>query len=101
MIKIITTTDKITVIGHASNSVETLTKDEVECCAAVTASIQTVLFGLNELTDNAVPYELEKGYFSIEKSYLDADGSLLIGSLEIALQAISEVYPEQVTFKEL
>lgn len=94
MIVINKTDASLSVRGHAAGRDVKPSAETMQACAAVTAVVQTTLFGIIELVGDHPNYVLAKGCFVLELSGLSEKSMLLVDTFLIGVSRMAEVYPE-------
>lgn len=91
---IVVTVDKehITVLGHSGYAEEG--KDIV--CSAVSALFQTLVFSIEELTEDSVRYEIQPGNSIAEYGNLSEKGRLLVDSFLLGIETMMNGYPDYI-----
>lgn len=96
MITINRTKDTIEINGHANYADEG--KDIV--CASISVLAQTLVASVEELTEDVIEYELEKGHIKIKFWSLSELSKTLVDSFFIGVNGVCEAYPDYVEVKE-
>lgn len=92
MIEISRTENSITILGHAEFA--ELGKDIV--CAGISALVQTLIQSIEELTADAIQYDMQPGTVDIKFGDLSEEAQLLVNSFFIGVQMIANTYPQNV-----
>jgi len=92
MIDISISHDSIWVRGHAGYAPEG--SDIV--CAGVTALVQGFIRSVEELTQDAIKYDISHGSADIDTRNLGSDAQLLIDSFFIGVKQIADEFPDYV-----
>lgn len=92
MIVVRVCTDGLTVEGHADHA--EAGKDIV--CASVSALTQSLVYGLESLTEDEIRYRLEPGNSEVRYENLSEQGCLLVDSFFIGISTMAMAYPEYV-----
>lgn len=96
MITITRTDDRIIIDGHAGYAPNG--KDIV--CAGVSTLAQTLIASIEELTEDAIQYDIQSGWVEIKFGKLSASAKLLIASFFVGVEMIADNYPDNVTLTE-
>lgn len=92
MLTIRKNTHSISITGHANYAEPG--KDIV--CAAVSTLALTLMYSIDELTDDYIKSVSEPGYMRIDFLTLSDGSKLLIDSFMLGVQAMAENYPENI-----
>lgn len=92
MIEIKVVKDDVTIKGHA-NYVKT--GDDI-VCAAVSTLLQSMILGIEKLTDEKINYQLKSGDSYFEAPSKSHEAILLYHNFIISASEIAEQYPENV-----
>lgn len=93
MIKITRTRQSITIQGHANYAEQG--KDIV--CAGVSALAQTLIYSLEELTQDKIDCSIKNGNTIIKFWTLSEQAKLLVESFLLGIESIADAYPDNVT----
>lgn len=97
MIVINKTDASLSVRGHAAGGDVKPSAETMQACAAVTAVVQTTLFGIIELVGDHPNYVLAKGCFVLELSGLSEKSMLLVDTFMVGVSRMAEAYPESIS----
>ncbi len=92
MIEISRNKGGITIEGHAGYAPQG--QDIV--CAAVSTLAQTLIASIEELTEDAIQYDISPGWVEITHGDLSANAQLLIDSFFVGVEMIADNYPNNV-----
>lgn len=92
MIEVSRSSGEITVNGHAGFAPE----GQDIICASVSALVQTLVYSLEDLTEDKIEYELSPGTVYIKYRNLSERAQLLIDSFFVGIETISSNYPYHV-----
>ena len=82
----------ITVTGHANYAPHG--QDIV--CAAVSVLAQTLIASIEELTADAIDYEIDSGNIYIKHHNLTNEAQLLVDAFFVGVNAVAGAYPNHV-----
>ena len=85
----------ITVTGHANYAPHG--QDIV--CAAVSVLAQNLIMSIEELTADAIDYEIDHGNIYINYRNLSEVAQLLVSSFFIGVEAVASAYPQNVRIR--
>jgi len=91
LIAVTVTQTGITVDGHAGYAE---TGNDI-ICAAVSVLAQSLIHGLEALTDDCIYYRVQAGHIEIGYENLSEQGRLLVDSFFIAICDIQETYGDR------
>jgi uncharacterized protein YsxB (DUF464 family) len=96
VITVTKTNDSISVKGHAGYADQG--KDIV--CAGVSVLAQTLVYSLEELTEDKIDCSMQSGDIFIKFWTLSGQAQLLVESFLLGIQSIADAYPENVTLSK-
>lgn len=92
MIEIIRHDGGFSVCGHAGYA-----EDGYDIvCASVSTLVYSLIASIEELTDDVIQYETEKGNATIDHGQLSERGQLLVDAFFVSAELISTAYPQYV-----
>ena len=92
MIEVTVRKDEIKISGHADYAVHG--SDIV--CAGITASTQTLIKSIKDLTDDKIEYEISPGRVDLKYGTLSEKSKTLVDSFFIGICMIADEFPEYV-----
>lgn len=84
--------DGLSIRGHAHYA--EIGKDIV--CAAVSSLAQTLIYSIEELTEDKIQYVSKPGTVEIKHGNLSANAQLLVDSFFVGVNMIADNYPDNV-----
>lgn len=82
----------LSIKGHAHYA--EIGKDIV--CAAVSSLAQTLIYSIEELTEEQIQYDIKPGTVDINYRDLSANAQLLVDSFFVGVNMIADNYPDNV-----
>lgn len=92
MIKVEVRSNHVQVMGHAGHA----PSGQDIVCAAVSTLIQTLIWSIEDLTEDSIEYEVSSEGTKIQYKNLSEKSKLLVDSFYIGILEISRAYPECV-----